>query len=96
MPAFYLMFMFLIATLSALPSGILRTQRSAEEGGEGQDHNEHLFHGEHLWGLEDYHEGRMKKRSPDEGAEGGDHNEHLFHGEHLWGLEDFHEPAGRL
>ena len=93
-PALYLL--LLIATLSALPSEILRTQRSAEEGGEGQDPNEHLIHGEHLWGLEDYHEGTRKKRSPEEEAEGADHNEHLFHGEHLWGLEEYHEPAGRL
>ena len=79
--------------VSALPSDQLRARRSAEEGG---DHNEHLFHGEHLWGLEDYHEGARKKRSPEEGADAGDHNEHLYHGEHLWGLEDFHESAGRL
>ena len=68
-------------------------KRSAEEGG---DHNEHLFHGSHLWGLEDFHEDAngdsRKRRSPDEES-GGNHNEHLFHGSHLWGLEDFHEDA---
>ena len=83
--------MLFIATAAAVP-----VRRSAEEGGEGGDHNEHLFYGEHLWGLEDHHEGTRKRRSPDEGAEDGDHNEHLFHGEHLWGLQDFHESAGRL
>ena len=73
-----------------------RSRRSPDEGAEGGDHNEHLFHGEHLWGLEDHHEGTRKRRSPEEENEEGDHNDHMFHGEHLWGLEDFHEPAGRL
>ena len=27
-------------------------QNDEDEGG---DHNEHLFHGQHLWGLEDFH-----------------------------------------
>ena len=69
------------------------------------DHNQHLFHGAHLWGLGDFHsdgeaEESRSKRSPqedaaaDEASEGGDHNDHLFFGQHLWGLEDFHIDGG--
>merc|ERR1712223_2007564 len=76
-------------------NGDSRKRRSPEEES-GGNHNEHLFHGSHLWGLEDFHEDAngdsRKGRSPEEESE-GNHNEHLFHGSHLWGLDDFHEPT---
>ena len=86
----YFQVLLLIISAQSVPNGYLK--RSPEEA-EG-DHNEHLFHGTHLWGLEDFHqpaEEARRKRSPEEAE--GDHNEHLFHGSHLWGLEDFHQPA---
>ena len=82
-----------------LPYHLTKRSPQDDTASEGGDHNEHLFHGQHLWGLEEFHEGgdaeARSKRSPqdEEASEGGDHNEHLFHGQHLWGLEEFHETA---
>merc|ERR1719510_596732 len=88
-------------TVSGAPSNYLTKRQAADDEAEtGGDHNDHLFHGQHLWGLEDFHapaessDTRTKRQAADEEAEtGGDHNDHLFHGQHLWGLEDFHAPA---
>ena len=41
-------------TVSGAPSNYL-TKRQADEAEAGGDHNDHLFHGQHLWGLEDFH-----------------------------------------
>merc|ERR1719436_222999 len=66
---------------------IYRTKRQSTES----DSSDHLFHGEHLWGLEDYHEGGEGETRKKRQAAEGDSSDHLFHGEHLWGLEDYHE-----
>merc|ERR1719233_1818159 len=66
-----------------------RRQRAADDG---EAPGDHLLHGSHLWGLEDYHEGaedRKRRAAEEEGADG----DHLFHGSHLWGLEDYPEGA---
>ena len=43
-----------------------REKRQAEEGAEG-DAGPHLFHGAHLWNLDDYHqEGERKKRETEQ------------------------------
>ena len=73
-----------------------RRQQAADESEVGGATGHHLFHGSHLWGLEDFHEGAedaedRKRRAAEE--EEGAAGHHLFHGSHLWGLEDFHEGA---
>merc|ERR1712037_895668 len=70
-----------------------RRQQAADESEVGGATGHHLFHGSHLWGLEDFHEGveDRKRRAAEE--EEGAAGHHLFHGSHLWGLEDFHEGA---
>merc|ERR1719209_1674804 len=81
----------LVSSVAARPQNE-RRQRSADESEVGGATGDHLFHGSHLWGLEDYHEpgeDRKKRAAEEEGAAG----DHLFHGSHLWGLEDYHEGA---
>merc|ERR1719209_266217 len=84
----------LVSSVAARPQNE-RRQRAADESEVGGATGEHLFHGSHLWGLEDYHEpaeDRKKRAAEEEGAAG----DHLFHGSHLWGLEDFHgDTEGR-
>ena len=88
--------LFFVA-VSGAPSNYL-TKRQVEQADTG-GHNDHLFHGQHLWGLEDFHapaEGsdtRKKRQAAEDETDTGGHNDHLFHGQHLWGLEDFHAPA---
>ena len=85
--------------LSLKIDAMAKGKRSTQEESETSDHNEHLFHGQHLWGLEDFHKlaevskaiFRRKRSQQNAEDEGGDHNEHLFHGQHFWGLEDFHK-----
>merc|ERR1719209_964925 len=45
----------LVSSVAARPHNE-RRQRAADESEVGGATGEHLFHGSHLWGLEDYHE----------------------------------------
>ena len=78
----------LVSSATARPQHERRQQAADDSEVEGAT-GDHLFHGSHLWGLEDYHEGaedRKKRAAEEEGAAG----DHLFHGSHLWGLDDYH------
>ena len=78
----------LVASASARP-------QAADESEVGGATGDHLFHGSHLWGLEDFHEDAedRKRRAAEEEGAAGDHGDHLFHGTHLWGLGDYHEGS---
>merc|ERR1719430_2138950 len=84
----------LVYSATARPQDDKR-QQLADESEIGDETGDHLLHGSHLWGLEDFHEdaGDRKKRAAEE-ERAGAAGDHLFHGSHLWGLEDFHEEAG--